>query len=61
MSKVVESIGHSMLEDASVILEPKGHDTMGESAPGCSEHYFILIHRVDPNLIVTRETIHEGE
>jgi hypothetical protein len=43
------------------VLEAKRHDTIRKSAPGGSECGFVLIGWVNLNLVVARETIHEGQ
>lgn len=56
----MEGIEHSMLEGGCNVLESKGRDMIGKSVPRCGKRNFIMMLRVDLNLIVVREAIYEG-
>jgi hypothetical protein len=60
-SEIMENISHGPLECHTCILESKRHDTIRKSTPWGSKCGFILICWMDLDLIVARETIHEGQ
>jgi hypothetical protein len=60
-SEIVENISHCSLECSSCVLESKRHDTIRKSAPWGDKCSFVLICWMDLDLIVARETIHEGQ
>jgi hypothetical protein len=59
--EIMENISHGPLECSTCVLESKGHDTIGKSTPWGGKCSFILICWVNLDLIVARETIHEGQ
>jgi hypothetical protein len=61
LSQIMKNVCHGTLESGSCILEAERHDTIRKSAPGGSECGFVLIGWVNLNLVVARETIHEGQ
>jgi hypothetical protein len=60
MSHIMKDVCHGPLKSGTIILEAEGHDTIGESTLGGSECGFV-IGWVDLNLVVARETVHEGQ
>jgi hypothetical protein len=60
LSQIMENVRHGALESGSCILEAERHDTIHKSAPRGSECGFVLIEWVNLNLVVARETLHEG-
>jgi hypothetical protein len=61
MSQIMKNVCHGPLKSGTNVLEAKRHDTICESTPGGSECGFVLIGWVNLNLVVARETIHEGQ
>jgi hypothetical protein len=57
----VQNIYHSPLESGTGILEAEWHVTICKGAPRSRECDFVLIGGVNFDLVVTRETIHEGQ
>jgi hypothetical protein len=57
----MKDVCHGSLECHSSVLEAKRHDTICESTPGGSECGFVLISWVNLDLVVARETVHEGQ
>jgi hypothetical protein len=60
-SEIMENISHGPLEHCTSVLESKRHDTICTSTPWGSKCSFILIRWMDLDLVVSRETIHEGQ
>jgi hypothetical protein len=60
LSEIMKNVCHGTLESGSYILEAERHDTIHKISPGGSEYGFVLIGWVDLNLVVSRETVHEG-
>ena len=61
MSHIMKNICHGPLECGADILEAEWHDTIRKGAPRGCECGFVLIGRVNLDLVVTREIIHEGK
>jgi hypothetical protein len=61
MRQIVKNVCHGPLESGISILEAKWHDTIRKGAPRGCECNFVLIGGVNLDLVVTRETIHEGQ
>jgi hypothetical protein len=61
MSQIMKDVCHGPLESGASILEAKRHDTIRKGAPRGSECGFVLIGWVNLDLVVARETIHEGQ
>jgi hypothetical protein len=61
MRQIVKNVCHSPLESGTVILEAEWHYTICKGAPRGRECIFVLIGEVNLDLVVTRETIHEGQ
>jgi hypothetical protein len=57
----MKNVCHGPLESGTNILEAKWHDMIRKGAPRGSECDFVLIDRVNLDLVVARETIHEGQ
>lgn len=57
----MEYLCHDPLECDANVLEAKWHNTVSESAPWGSECCLILVLGTYPNLVVARESIHQGE
>jgi hypothetical protein len=57
----MKDVCHGALESGANIIEAKSHDTTHKSAPRGSECGFVLIGWVNLNLVVARETVHEGQ
>jgi hypothetical protein len=60
MSHIMKNVCHGTLKSGSSVLEAKRHDMICKGNPRGSECVFLLIDWVDLNLVVARETIHEG-
>src|ERR1700722_9086089 len=60
-SQIVEYVCHRPLESCAGILQAKRHDTICKSTPRGNECSFILIGWVYLNLVIARESVHEGE
>ena len=61
LSDIMESERHGPLEGSSSIFEVEGHFPVGEGAPREDESCFVLIVRLDLDLVVSKESIHKGE
>jgi hypothetical protein len=61
LSQIMKNVCHGALESGTNILEAKRHDTICKSTPRGSECGFVLIGWVNLNLVVARETVHEGQ
>jgi hypothetical protein len=61
MSQIMKDVGHGPLKSGADILEAKWHDTICKGAPRGSECGFVLIDWMNLDLVVARETIHEGQ
>jgi hypothetical protein len=61
MSQIMKNVCHGPLESGVGILEAEWHDTIHKGAPRGCECGFVLIDRVNLDLVVTRETVHEGQ
>ena len=61
MSQIMKNVCHGPLECGAGILEVEWHDTIRKGAPGGCECSFVLIVGVNLDLVVTRETVHEGQ
>jgi hypothetical protein len=59
MSQIVKNVCHGPLERDVGILEAEWHDTI--CAPRGRQCGFVLIGKVNLDLVVTRETVHEGQ
>jgi hypothetical protein len=57
----MKNICHGPLESGANILEAEWHDMIYKGAPRGCECGFALIGEVNLDLVVTRETIHEGQ
>jgi hypothetical protein len=60
VSEIMENVSHSPLECSTYVLESKRHDTIRKSDPWGGKCSLVLICWMDLDLIVARETIHEG-
>lgn len=49
-----------MLESFPNVLQAEGHDTICKCSPRCSKCCFVLIWIPNLDLVVARETVHEG-
>lgn len=61
MCKVMENVCHGPLECGTSILEDEWHNTVSESTPWGSKCGLVLILRAYLDLVVSRESIHQGE
>src|ERR1044072_2976292 len=61
MNHVVKQCHHGTLISGACVLQSEWHDLVAESAPLCNESSLLHVFRSHFDLIVTRETIHEGE
>ena len=57
----MKCIKHGPLECCSIIFKTKGHLFAGECSPYGNKSCFVLIFLFDLDLIIARETIHEGK
>jgi hypothetical protein len=60
-SQIMKDVCHGPLESCTGIFEAEGHDTVHKRTPRVNEFDFVLIGWVDLNLVIARESIHEGE
>ena len=60
-SEIMENVSHGSLECHTHVLESKRHNTLRKSTQWGCECCFILIRWMDLDLVVSRETIHEGQ
>jgi hypothetical protein len=58
--EIMENISHGPFKCSTCVLESKRNNTIRKSTPWGGKCGFILIYWMDLNLIVARETIHEG-
>jgi hypothetical protein len=56
----MKNVCHSQLESCANIFQAKMHDTICKSTPRGGECSFVLIGSVDLDLVIARETVHEG-
>jgi hypothetical protein len=61
LSQIMKNVCHGMLKSGSGLLEAKRNDMICKSTARGSECSFVLISWVDLNLVVARETVHEGK
>ena len=61
MFQVMKDVIHGSLECASCVFQAKWHYLVYKCAPGGGERVFVPVSVTDLNLIVPRESIHEGE
>jgi hypothetical protein len=57
----MKDVCHGLLESCASIFEAEGHDTICKRTPRGDECGFLLIGWVNLNLVIARESIHEGE
>jgi hypothetical protein len=60
-SQIMKDVCHGPLESCTGIFEAEGHDTIRKRTPWGNECGFVLIGWVDLNLVIARESVHEGE
>src|ERR1051325_8154070 len=61
MNHVMEQCHHSTLISGACVLQPKRHNLVAESTPLCNKSSLLHVFGSHLDLIVTGETIHEGE
>jgi hypothetical protein len=61
LSQIMKDVCHGMLKSGTSVLEAKRHERIYKSTPRGSECSFVLISWVNLNLVVARETVHEGQ
>jgi hypothetical protein len=61
MSQIMKNVCHGPLESGAGILEAEWHDTIRKGGPRGRECSFVLIDGVNLDLVVTKETVHEGQ
>jgi hypothetical protein len=61
MRQRMKHVDHGPLKSGADILEAKWHDTICKGAPRGSECSFVLIGWMNLDLVVARETVHEGK
>ena len=61
MFQVMKDVIHGSLEGGSYIFQAEWHYLVCECAPRGSERNFVPVSVTNLNLIVPRESIHEGE
>src|ERR1044072_1545120 len=61
MNHVVKQCHHSTLVSGACVLQSERHNLVTESTPLCNESSLLHVFRSHFDLIVTGETIHEGE
>ena len=57
----MKDVCHGSLKSCAGIFEAEGHDTVCKRTPGGYECGFVLIGWVNLNLVIARESIHEGK
>jgi hypothetical protein len=57
----MKDVCHGPLESCASIFETEGHDTICKRTPRGNECGFVLIDWVNLNLVIARESIHEGK
>jgi hypothetical protein len=58
-SQIMKDVCHRVLEGCAGVFEAEGHDTVCKRAPRGNECSFVLIGRVNLNLVIARESVHE--
>src|ERR1051325_3759201 len=61
MNHVMKQCDHSTLISGARVLQSERHNLVAESAPLCSKSSLLHVFRSYFDLILTGETIHEGE
>src|ERR1051325_10769163 len=61
MNHVMKKCHHSALISGTCVLQSERHDLVAESTPLCNESSLLHVFGSRLDLIVTGETIHEGE
>src|ERR1051325_4691890 len=61
MNHVMEQCHHSALISGACVLQSERHNFVAESTPLCNKSSLLHVFRSHFDLIVTGETIHEGE
>src|ERR1051325_2647352 len=61
MDHVMEQCYHSALISGACVLQSERHNLVAESTPLCNKSSLLHVFRSHFDLIVTGETIHEGE
>src|ERR1051325_5193912 len=61
MNHVMKQSHHGTLICGANVLQPERHDLVAECAPLCNENSLFHVFKSHFDLIVTKETIHEGE
>src|ERR1051325_1645028 len=61
MNQVMEQCHHSTLISGACILQSERHNFVAESTPLCNKSSLLHVFGSHFNLIITGETIHEGE
>jgi hypothetical protein len=59
--EIMEGICHFMLEIHADFFDSKGHDTIRKGTRGGYEGGFVLIQMVDLDMVIAKNSFHEGE
>ena len=61
MDEVTEVVCHGTLEGGSIVLQTKGHYSIGECAPRDCECSLVTIFFLDLDLFISKKPVHEGK